>query len=205
MREADLLKFIQLYIEEHMSSYSHEKDTDELTTLNMQTVRDVDLLTALTNLKVSWEYHLAALDLLNKYPNSTQLLYLLYQQTTAMYDYEEGLNLLDRLNALLPTNSILVYQKILMKEKLEQIQAQALLKEVYIYESNSTFIRIDSLIPVSKDLIETKHNTVKELQNRLLNVKRLPDFQIRMKKLMLLWVFILAKLKTSITYPLQQQ
>lgn len=93
----------------------HPNEYEHLT--NLFSIQNHDLSNLLQNLCSGPKCHLKALEILEKYPSSTHLLYKLYLMTYGMKDYEESWEILKKIDKMLPGNRII-------KDRLSTIQIQ---------------------------------------------------------------------------------
>jgi hypothetical protein len=150
---------------------------DQLTKVTVTSSDDILLEIEINELDgMPWDTYKEVLKLLEKYPNSPPLLYLLYQKTTALQEYEEAINILNRLTILLPNNWMVENLTLLTKRKYKEALQEATELEKTLYDENRTdILRVDRLFLVPEELMGTDPKVVL-LQENVRRIKNSHKF-----------------------------
>ncbi len=194
----------------------NSKDYEHL--INILPIQDFDLKIALESLCSDPKCHLKALELLEKYPKSTHILYRLYLMTYVMTDYEESLEILKKLNKLLPENKIIkeLSSNTLIKIKEELVESRNIEKDLFSNSKmlktpmkNNNFLILEGLRHIKQKIDLEFYNFIEkskmQITENLCNLKMKKNFSFISIKLKIFGGFIPDKWETFIRYLIKQR
>ena len=176
--------------------YSHEYE--HLT--NVLSIQDLDLRISLQSLCSDQKCHLKALEILEKYPSSTQLLYRLYLMTYTMKDYEESWEIFKKLDKLLPGNRIIKdhLSNVQIKIKQELKESKNIERELFNNPNMiktpmkiHNYIKLEDLIAIKQEIPPEFYDFIEksqmEITENFQKLKKKKNFEFNLNQVKNLW------------------